>query len=66
LNYVSIIKGIGFSNVILLTLGGNLTIGGAKVGCYIGEQHAFNLIVDFFQKLRKTLEEIFFIATICL
>jgi hypothetical protein len=66
LNYVSITKGIGFPNAILLTLGGNSTSGGAKVGHSIGKQYAFNLIVEFFQKLRKTLEEIFSIATICL
>jgi hypothetical protein len=66
LNYVSIIKGIGLPNAILLTLGENSTSGGAKVGRYIGEQHAFNFVVEFFQKLRKTLEEILSIATICL
>jgi len=66
LNYLLITKGIDLPNAILLTLGGNLTSGGAKVGHYIGEQYAFNLIVNFFQKLKKTLEEIFSIATICL
>jgi hypothetical protein len=55
LNYVSIIKGIGFPNAILLTLGGNSTSGGAKVGSYIGEQHAFNLIVEFFPKVEKNI-----------
>jgi len=54
LNYVSITKDIGFPNAILLTLGGNLTSGGAKVGSYFGE-HAFNLIVEFFPKVEKNI-----------
>jgi hypothetical protein len=54
LNYVSITKGIGFPNAILLTLGGNSTsCGGAKVGHSMGEQYAFNLIVEFFPKVEK-------------
>jgi hypothetical protein len=65
LNYVSITKGIGFPNANLLTLGGNLTSGGAKVGHSINEQYAFNHIMEFFQKLRKTLEKIFSVTTIC-